>query len=379
MAGPICIPISNVPMSGDYTGKIAIGPNQIEIDVLLDTGSSTLAIDSSKYTPHFTEDDEVQTNLAQVVSYGDGSNWTGAVVNTTVSLGTDGNVFFGVNVPVAVAYQASSDMWGQSGGILGLAFQPLDDAFTMTDKTWDHQYTRDEIKAGQATTVVPCLVQMTNEGVLPERMGFYTRRSYMKAGPDPASDPDNQGWLVLGDCDQATQLFTPPFQSVRVLADLWYCTNLKGMMAGQTCINVSSQAAMGMPSNSIVDSGTNSLNLGPTLIQDLFATFSDSQRALLQSALQGNAVSNADIGDLSQWPTIGFVLEGTDPNADVTLNVAPRDYWQCDVGQVGQAALAITQGQDGSAILGLPLMNGYYTIFDATVAPMGVILFAPRT
>jgi hypothetical protein len=44
------------------------------------------------------------------------------------------------------------------------------------------------------------------------------------------------------------------------------------------------------------------------------------------------------------------------------------------------ACLAITQGEPGFAILGLPLMNGYYTIFDGEADnDHGVVKFAPRT
>jgi hypothetical protein len=38
---------------------------------------------------------------------------------------------------------------------------------------------------------------------------------------------------------------------------------------------------------------------------------------------------------------------------------------------------AITQGNDGQAILGLPLMNGYFTVFDGEAdGGMGQIKFA---
>jgi hypothetical protein len=42
----------------------------------------------------------------------------------------------------------------------------------------------------------------------------------------------------------------------------------------------------------------------------------------------------------------------------------PPNYWELDSPEPGQAIAAISEGQDGPAILGLPLMNGYFTIFD---------------
>ena len=140
---------------------------------------------------------------------------------------------------------------------------------------------------------------------------------------------------------------------------------------------MNARGATGMPSNSIVDSGTNSLNLGPKLLKSIKSRLTALQRAQLTSAIAGHSVAMIDL-DLATWPTISFVLQGA--TADVTLAVAPGDYWQVDTGAVGQAAVAITTGQDGLAILGLPLMNGYFTIFDGEAAAgRGEIRFATRT
>lgn len=77
-------------------------------------------------------------------------------------------------------------------------------------------------------------------------------------------------------------------------------------------------------------------------------------------------VSVSDL-KLSAWPTLTFVLEGDDGN-DVKLKVAPTDYCQVNTDEVGAAAAAITIGDPGFTILGLPLMNGYFTIFDGEAA-----------
>jgi hypothetical protein len=81
---------------------------------------------------------------------------------------------------------------------------------------------------------------------------------------------------------------------------------------------------------------------------------------------------------LADWPDITFVLQGD--GSDVSLRVAARDYWQVDVGKAGAAMAAFTQGGPGLSILGLPLMNGYFTIFDGEAdGGRGVIRFATRT
>jgi hypothetical protein len=70
-----------------------------------------------------------------------------------------------------------------------------------------------------------------------------------------------------------------------------------------------------------------------------------------------------------------FVMEGD--AGDVALQVAPGDYWQVNVTAQGDAMAAITLGQAHLAILGLPLMNGYFTIFDGEAdSGRGAIRFA---
>jgi hypothetical protein len=73
----IRIPITNFYMDGNYTGRILVGPHRQPMNVILDTGSSALALDGSKYRPDTTAGDQT-TNLAQTDHYGDGSvGWTG--------------------------------------------------------------------------------------------------------------------------------------------------------------------------------------------------------------------------------------------------------------------------------------------------------------
>src|SRR5271169_4436416 len=129
MANIARIPITNIYMDGDYTGQILIGPGQKPMNVILDTGSSALALDGHKYKPNLAGGDK-STDLAQTDSYGDGSSWTGAVITTELSIGGGGS---SVTLPggnAAIAYSASTDMFGATDGILGLAYEPLDDAFT---------------------------------------------------------------------------------------------------------------------------------------------------------------------------------------------------------------------------------------------------------
>jgi aspartyl protease len=378
MANIARIPITNVYMDGDYTGRILVGPNLTPMNVILDTGSSSLALDGTKYSPNLSGGDQ-STHLAQTDSYGDQSSWTGAVINTTISIGDGASPVVLPDANAAIAYTASGNMFGSCDGILGLAYAALDDAFTMPDDTWSHQYTETEVRAGQQGQIKPYLTQLTDEGVTSDRMAFLTHRSFVHVGSgDDANDPLNQGWMIVGGGEESTDLYTGTFQTVKVLSDDWYSTNLKAILVGSADPVVGRlQGPQGMPSNSIVDSGTNSLSLSPQLLQAVISKFSSTQQALLnKSIIDENLVAVEDL-NLVDWPTLTFVLEGD--SGDVSLQVAPSDYWQIDTQQVGAAVAAISSGQPGLAILGLPLMNGYFTIFDGEAdGGRGVIKFASK-
>ena len=130
-----------------------------------------------------------------------------------------------------------------------------------------------------------------------------------------------------------------------------------------------------MPSNSIVDSGTNCLDMSSQMLDAMLSRFTAQQHQLLTQAIdEEKPVAVAELR-LEQWPAITFVLEGE--TGDVRLEVPPANYWQVNSQEVGFATAAITRGQPGIALLGLPLMNGYFTIFDGEAdGGRGVIKFA---
>ncbi len=375
MATIVRIPITNVFAGGDYTGVVLLGPKKQPMNVLLDTGSSALAVDGTKYTPDFAAGDQ-STKLAQTGAFGDGSSFTGAVIKSTITVGTGNATATLQGGNVAVAYLASADMFGNTDGILGLAYAPLDDAFQMPEDTSQHHYTTVQVRTGTRTDLVPFLTQLAGEGIVSDRISFYTRRSFVHVGAGDADDPLNQGWMVVGGGEESTDLYTGTFQSVKVLSDQWYNTNLKAVIVGSSPpIGARRQGPQGMPSNSIVDSGTQTLNISPPLLAAILSRFPAEQKSLLSDAIhQRQLVSMSDL-KLASWPTITFVLQGD--SGDVKLDVPPSNYWQVNSQQAGFAATAISPGTPGLVILGLPLMNGYFTIFDGEAdGGKGVVKFA---
>ena len=350
MATVVRIPITNIFAGGDYTGVVLIGPDKQPMNVLLDTGSSALAVDGTKYTPDFAAGDQ-STKLAQTGAFGDGSSFTGAVIKSTITVyasGTATATLQGGNV--AVAYLASADMFGQTDGILGLAYAPLDDAFQMPEDTSQHHFTTVQVRTGTRTDLVPFLTQLAGEDIVSDRISFYTRRSFVHVGAGDADDPLNQGWMIVGGGEESTDLYTGTFQSVKVLSDQWYNTNLKAVIVGSSPpIGARRQGPQGMPSNSIVDSGTQTLNISPPLLAAILSRFPAEQKSLLSDAIhQRQLVSMSDL-QLDSWPTITFVLQGD--SGDVKLDVPPSNYWQVNAQQPGFAAAAISPGTPGLVIL----------------------------
>jgi hypothetical protein len=368
-------------MDGDYTGTILLGSKQKPANVILDTGSSTLSVDGKKYDP--TKDSEAKiTNIAQEVGYGDGSNWIGAVVQTDVGLGTGAQAAILPKANVAVAYKESASMFRNSDGILGLAYTKLNNAFTLPGPTLPPTYNYNQIQAGRVTYLEPYFTQLEDAGVIGNRFAFYTRRSMISlATGKPAANPLNKGFLILGGGEESTDLYTGQFQNVRVVDDEYYNTNLKAVIVGKSApITVPAPTkSSGNASSSIVDSGTNSLTLDQGLFNAIVRKMSKADDQTLARAIRSGYVPVNSL-KLANWPAITFVLEG-DAGVDVKLTVTPDTYWQVNAPEKAYAtAVLFGDGGEmkGQSILGLPLMNNYFTIFDRSVEHgLGAIKFAP--
>ena len=362
MTTVVRIPITNIFADGDYTGVIQVGKAKKPMNVLLDTGSSALAIDGKKYKPDFANGDQ-STDLAQTDAYADDSSWTGAVIKSALMVGDGAATATLKDGNVAVAYHASANMFGKTDGILGLAYAPLDDAFKMPQDTSKKHYSAEQVRSGKHSTLVPYLTQLTGAGVVSDKLSFYTRRSFVHVGAGGANDPLNKGWMVVGGGEESTDLYSGAFQTVKVLSDEWYCTNLEAVIVGNAApIAARINGPRGMPTNSIIDSGTQTLDISPQMLAAILSKFPAAQKTLLSNAIHHDQLVPVAKLHLDTWPTITFVLQGS--AGDVRLDVPPSNYWQVNTQRAGMAAAAITVGEPGLATLGLPLMNGYFTIFD---------------
>jgi len=405
------IPITNVFTGSDYSVRIAIGSEHAVANVILDTGSSTLAVAPSVYDG--SGDAHVQTTTnAQIVRYGIGG-WAGPVVNTSVGLGPGVSLR---NTPIAIWSVHDMSILKGATGIMGLAYSGLNTVFDL--KSWFEQAQKPaatypwpfteqdfatfdgDFKQLRTTygihgqSIAPYFDDLENNGVVANKFAFHTLRSWVskRAGSDAAiaMDPLNQGIFVLGGGEEQTDLYEGAFVEVNVLDDLYYNTNLKSVQvegcAAVVAQPLQSQYVDDCKTNSIVDSGTSVL----WLAADVYATVVDSLRQLdpafgvaiddfATASKQNQGVPVSQL-ELAKWPNIHFILEGTN-GQDITLTCTPQTYWQVDYPASGQAYFQIIgplQGEGhNQSVLGLPLLNNYYTVFDRTQSSSGVIRFAP--
>lgn len=382
MSKVVKMPISNVLLGSDYTGQIEVGSSKKKMNMILDTGSSTLAVNGKDFNPSADKGSKT-TNIAQEVQYGSGS-WVGAVVRTSVGLSHSVSL---KNVNIAVTYQELANMFDHAQGIWGLAYEKLNNSYLMPADTWKHKYDADRIATGKEADLDPYFSQLEEADIVANKFAFYTKRSIISAATaNPATDTLNQGVFVIGGGEDEKQFYTGRFTQVAVLDDIYYNTDLLHVRVDQPPITVPPlPPGSPDPSNSIVDSGTNSLVIDQTLFDRILASFraiNPEFSTMLQrySLSTGQGVDETQL-NLSAWPDLTLSLKGAQ-GSPVNLTVIPGNYWQFDAGERG-LAIANIFGDDGQmggmSILGLPLFNGYYTIFDRTLAAgRGIISFAKR-
>lgn len=361
MATLIRLPITNAILGGGYTGAVALG-GRPPVQVIVDTGSSTLAVDGAHFDPAAATATRT-TNLAQAVSYGAGG-WIGAVVQTAVGL-TDVTL---VDAHLTVTYGESTGMFGAAQGILGLAYAPLDSAHVVPGDAWAAKFPPAEVQASPTVELAPYFTQLEVAGVVKNKFALAVRRASTRlATADPATDPANQGVLVLGGGEEATDLYRGDFTVVEVIHDVWYNTRLVEVQVGDQPPIAVAPLPPGDPlqSNSIVDSGTSALLFTPPLYQAILAAFHAVDPAfdglLTAHAAGGPGLAHAAL-DLARWPPLALRFEAHGGTA--TVAIAPDAYWQLDAAGPGLALAYLASGQAGRSILGLPLFAGRYVVFD---------------
>jgi hypothetical protein len=406
--------ITNAIVGHAYTGALLIGQQLDPANVIIDTGSSTLAVLKAKYN---AGSDVLlkPTTLLQYDAYGPNGEtgfWFGPVVETQVALSYGGPVpvlapviGFGISVGIADDSTATHPVFAGADGILGLAYPSLNKAYDVSSYlvgehkpplTYPWPIPASEvpqtlsafdtfIKGTNApeVKVTPCLTQLVQEGFLANKFALWVFRALTNLRTNnPATDQSNLGVLIMGGGEAFFQgQVVGPFQAAQVVSDSFYGLNLIAVQVGSNPpIPALPGPALGKGevANAILDSGTAQIVLQADLYN---AVMAQMKLAVPNFSSLVNPISQAwnSVLGAADWPVLNFFLAGADDN-EVTLSCYPSQYWQTDAQPQGVAQFMIQPIGDSSqpTILGLTLLTGYYTIFDRSTDGLGIINFAQK-
>jgi hypothetical protein len=414
MPHSVRIPINNTYAKGGYCARVHIGHHQHPVNLVLDTGSSTLAVHNGSYKPEC--DSALQpTSLAQDVIYGKGG-WYGPVVTTRVRMGLPGHSANLNKVRIAVTCKEQAQSFVDADGILGLAYCGLNPAYDLEQYLQSNQVTpaysypflmnaaqqdksvrqyRQFLHQYPRRQLTPYFTQLEEQGVVANQFALLTHRSsiYQTDSSCPleklAAHHLNQGVFVLGKPKLHLDLYREPFHSIKVLDDKYYNVELLGLQLGEgqplSAPRLQSNEQPGYRTNAIIDSGSTLIVLPQVLFQALMEQFyainPDFQTLL--APFQTFSGEEAGIAltqlKLSDWPPLHLDFTG-EQGMPVRLTLKPETYWQTHAPKSNQAYFKLTTVPDwpNQSILGLPLLNNYYCLFDRSAGGTGAIRFAAK-
>jgi len=398
------LPTTNIHAKGDFTISVSLGSEAVPLKLILDTGSSTLAIHSNLYKP---EDDAHldTTPLVQEVIYGLGG-WAGPVAKTSMQLHGDVNLHLSENY-VAIA-SSDNPPFAKADGILGLAYKRLNQATDISS------YLEQQLPPAQASLpwpfaqcgvtqlqdintilqhypkqqLTPWFSNIEEHGILADAFAFYCQRSSIHFPTsdenDALTDPLNRGWFILGGGTEQTDLFEGDFQNVRVLHDVYYNIALTSVQVGNTNPITCPPGQSKDGANGFFDTGASAILLPASVYQQIVQHIGDINPALKPVLAQIPVFNGTEQGlpahliDLSQWPILYFSFIGEDGNM-VKLACPPCDYWQVNAPEFGLCSFKIIPQLphfSDQAIIGLPLLCNYYAVFDRAEHQTGMIRLA---
>ncbi len=411
---PVTLQVTNVYGRGDYSVTVFVGSEKKPVNLILDTGSSTLVVSHKAYSAS-KDSDLKATTMAQSVEYGSGG-WYGPVVTTSLTFSERTPQTSPVilkNCHTAISLITESDVFGQADGILGLAYKHLNKGYNFTHylqahqqpdaNTWPWPLPQDNqsfssihqlITTQPESDIKPAFTQLEQQGLSPNVFSLLTRRSSACHAADNQTldalknNPLNQGIFVLGDGELCPELYQGQFNAIDVLHDVYYNTHLDAIQVEgfPPCKAPALQPEhkANYFSNSIIDSGAAYL----VLVNDLFSYFKTCIEKINPDFVHllepfktfnpnGKGIPAEQV-NLKDWPDLWFIFSNR-AGKSVRLRCSPQDYWQIHAPTYNQIAFKILGQLDGwpnQSILGLPLLNGYLTVFDRSANTGGEIKFA---
>ncbi|MCW8864673.1 MAG: A1 family peptidase [Colwellia sp.] len=423
------LPITNVYAKGDYSAVLHLGSQQTPVNLILDTGSSTLVIKEESYQA--TKDKHlVATAIAQEVNYGIGG-WNGPVVHSTVSIANHNQESITLeNATFAlVSNKDQFATFGKADGFIGLAYHHLNKGFNLSNYLteqkvapahtypWPFNSSNNEALEDSSNLatfkhflwqypehdITPYFTDLALHNLSANKFSFYSKRSAIHMNDTSLTttstdtlkqDPLNQGWLILGGGEEQTDLYQGEFSHIKVEHDVYYNVELVSVQVGDkapiTAAPLQQDKVKSYLTNAIIDTGAGGIvltaDIYQQMIKDLTAINPEFETLLSpfkDIAYQEVGIDSSEL-NLAQWPDIIFtfvsdIIDGK--KKTVQLTCTPQTYWQVNTPSFGKACfrfLSQLPQWPNQSIIGLPLLNNYYVIFDRSVDTTGVIKFAKQ-
>lgn len=397
---------------GAYTVAMEFGSERQPANLILDTGSSSLARLPGHYDP--ARDRCLRaTAFAQDVAYGGGA-WAGPVLQSALGFGHGHHRRRIEDAQFALIESEGSPFRG-ADGILGLAYRDLDPAYDLSALlrqqgvdpalTWpwpfpaghglDVKAFRDLLRTQPCTMLTPAFSALVAEGVLRDRFALTVGRAIVHVADAGAStqaqaaDPLNRGALVLGGGPEHQHLYRGAFHDLRILHDLYYNANLRAVRVGdQEPIPVPPLDPADVArrhSNALLDSGSSFLVLEASTHAAVLAALGRHDPRFPALVAESQAALTQDRGlpnhrvDVHRWPDLHLHLEAPD-GSDTVLCIAASHYWPHNALHSGQT-ICLLMAQlphfPKQSILGLPVFAGRYAVFDRRAGGgLGVVRLA---
>ena len=402
------VPITNTFAKGGYTARVFIGEKHLPVDLILDSGSSVLSVRSSSYDGQ--QDGSLRaTALVQHVRYGKGG-WSGPIVKTSIRLGLHSFSSQLNDVAVALAKEQQQGCFVDADGILGLAYSSLDHAFDISSlldsvpdakgKSYPFWLGENNLATtcnGQSlaqcptTPVTPYFTQLEAQGVVANQFALYTHRSsiYQCDGHPLHNKHLNHGMFVVGKPHLHVDLHRGTELVAKLVHDRYYNLNVTAVQVGSAARHVApaleDEHRDTYCSNGIIDSGASYLVLPQVLFTQIKQDLIDYNPSFAHLLASFGAFTGEERGieldtiNLATWPEIKLFIQGQD-DEEIAVSLSPDTYWQVHAPQKNQASFKLCwlPGWPNQIILGLPVLNNYYTIFDRDAGDSGCIRFVQK-
>lgn len=399
-ARPLQLATTLAYAKGGYSAPLLLGSQGRRVNLLLDTGSSSLAVTARNY-PADADSALAATSLAQQVTYGKGS-WAGPVLRSRVGFGDAEQRRELDNVAFAYVQEHSQNFFRDADGIFGLAYRHLDHAHDLAGVlgaaghdpalTWPWPYADgDASQQAQFKQMLdqqprvglePLFSALQAQGVFADQFAMLIGRAVVHVLDEDASaerlerDPLNRGVLVLGGGEQYQDLYEGGFADIRILHDIYYNANLISLQIGDQepipAPALEQRYVANYASNAIIDTGSSFIMLEASLYDAVMSAFAAHDARLPDLVARFNQRFENEQGlpneqiRTDDWPALHLRLESSD-GGEVCLRCEPSHYWQRNALVAGQSLFLLLRqvpGWPNQSVLGLPLLSGRYCVFD---------------